>query len=57
MSGFLEGEMGRAAVRASLAPSVHNTQPWRYAVSRGSLELYADQTRRLRVLDPRGVSW
>jgi hypothetical protein len=54
MSGFLEGEMGRAAVRASLAPSVHNTQPWRYAVSRGSLELYADQTRRLRVLDPRG---
>jgi hypothetical protein len=54
MSSFLEGEMGRAVVRAARAPSVHNTQPWRYTVNRGSLELYADETRRLRVLDPRG---
>ncbi len=46
--------MGRAALRASLAPSVHNTQPWRFAVTRGSFKLYADDTRRLRVLDPRG---
>jgi hypothetical protein len=47
-------EMRRAAGRATLAPSVHNTQPWRYVITRGSLELYADETRRLRVLDPRG---
>jgi nitroreductase len=53
MSSFTHGEMRRAAVRATLAPSIHNTQPWRYVISRGSLELYADQSRRLRVLDPR----
>jgi hypothetical protein len=47
-------EMRRAALRATLAPSVHNTQPWRYVITRGSLELYADETRVLRVLDPRG---
>jgi nitroreductase len=40
MSSFGEGEMGRAVVRATLAPSIHNTQPWRYVISRGSLELY-----------------
>jgi nitroreductase len=47
-------DMRHAALRATLAPSVHNTQPWRYVITRGSLELYADETRRLRVLDPRG---
>jgi hypothetical protein len=54
MSGLMDTEMRRAVVRATLAPSVHNTQPWRYVTTRGSLELYADDTRRLRVLDPRG---
>lgn len=43
-----------AAARASLAPSVHNTQPWRFRLGPGSLELLADQERRLRVLDPTG---
>jgi nitroreductase len=46
--------MGRAAARGMLAPSVHNTQPWRFVLSRGRLELYADPQRRLGVLDPRG---
>lgn len=44
----------RAAVRATLAPSIHNTQPWRFVLSAGVLEIHADWTRRLRVLDPRG---
>jgi len=44
----------RAAVRATLAPSVHNTQPWRLRRSGSSLEVHADWDRRLRVLDPRG---
>ena len=44
----------RAAVRATLAPSVHNTQPWRFMLSGSSLEIHADWNRRLRVLDPRG---
>ncbi|MEP7021328.1 MAG: hypothetical protein ABI808_11795 [Pseudonocardiales bacterium] len=44
----------RAAVRATRAPSVHNTQPWRFVLSAGSLEIHADRSRWLRVLDPRG---
>jgi hypothetical protein len=44
----------RAAVRATRAPSVHNTQPWRFVLTPGALEIRADWTRQLRVLDPRG---
>lgn len=42
----------RAAARASLAPSVHNTQPWRFRLGPDTLELRADRDRRLHVLDP-----
>ncbi len=44
----------RAAQRAVLAPSVHNTQPWRLVLREGTLELWADRSRRLPVLDPTG---
>lgn len=44
----------QAAVRATLAPSVHNTQPWRFVIGRDTLEIHADRTRQLRVLDPTG---
>lgn len=54
MYGLTDSEMGRAAARGALAPSVHNSQPWRFVISRGRLELYADPERRLHVLDPRG---
>jgi nitroreductase len=54
MRGSIDSEMWRAARCATLAPSVHNTQPWRLAITRGSLELRADPARRLAVLDPRG---
>jgi nitroreductase len=33
---------------AARAPSVHNTQPWRFRVTADALELYADPARRLR---------
>lgn len=42
----------RAAVRATLAPSVHNTQPWRLVIDNDSLEIHLDLTRQLPVLDP-----
>jgi nitroreductase len=42
----------RAAVRATRAPSVHNTQPWRMHLAHGTLSLFADRSRQLRVLDP-----
>jgi nitroreductase len=44
----------RAAVRATLAPSVHNTQPWRFVLTGDALEVHADPIRRLPVLDPTG---
>lgn len=50
----LTNALRRAAVRATRAPSVHNTQPWRFVLEADSLEIYADWSRHLRVLDPRG---
>jgi nitroreductase len=41
---------------ATLAPSMHNTQPWRFRVLRAdqTIELYADPSRMLRYADPHG---
>ncbi|GBG39182.1 putative NAD(P)H nitroreductase [Mycobacterium montefiorense] len=39
---------------ASRAPSVHNTQPWRWRVEEQSLHLYSDASRRLPNTDPDG---
>ncbi|MCK9929855.1 nitroreductase family protein [Frankia sp. Mgl5] len=39
---------------ASLAPSIHNTQPWRWRLAAGRLTLRPDVERRLAVLDPDG---
>ena len=44
----------RAVAAATLAPSVHNTQPWRFAVTGGRLQIRADRDRQLAVLDPSG---
>jgi nitroreductase len=38
---------------AARAPSVHNTQPWRFKVSEYAIELYSDSGRKLSV-DPAG---
>ena len=46
IAGFLDH-----AVRA---PSVLNTQPWRFVVDRGSVLVYADRDRQLPALDPDG---
>jgi hypothetical protein len=37
---------------AVLAPSGHNTQPWLFRVGNGEVDLYADRTRGLPVVDP-----
>ena len=37
---------------AVLAPSVHNTQPWLFKIDDDTVELYADRTRALPVIDP-----
>lgn len=50
--GLSPNETHAALEAASLAPSVHNSQPWRYRVDTDSIELLADPTRRLPVADP-----
>jgi nitroreductase len=40
--------VARMLAIASRAPSVHNTQPWRFAVSQHAIEVYADPARKLR---------
>jgi nitroreductase len=35
-----------------LAPSTHNTQPWKFAISREGIEIYGDYARRMPVVDP-----
>lgn len=42
----------RAAAGAALAPSVHNTQPWRFRLAGNTLEMWTDPERQLKVLDP-----
>lgn len=38
--------------KAVLAPSSHNTQPWRFRLADSNIELFADRGRRLPVNDP-----
>ncbi len=46
--------MQRIVEIATRAPSVHNTQPWRWRAAGHTLELYADTARLLPETDPRG---
>jgi nitroreductase len=47
-------DLREAAAAAGLAPSIHNTQPWRWRIRPAALELWADRTRQLPVSDPDG---
>jgi nitroreductase len=53
--------LSRATVETALAvavraPSIHNTQPWRWRLAGGVLDLLADRSRQLEVADPDGHS-
>lgn len=39
---------------ATTAPSLHNSQPWLFRIRGSRIEMYADPTRRLDVVDPDG---
>jgi hypothetical protein len=49
----LAGQGEYLIATAARAPSVHNTQPWRFRVGKYAIELYADPARKLRA-DPVG---
>ncbi|MFY1632904.1 Acg family FMN-binding oxidoreductase [Solwaraspora sp. WMMB335] len=50
----LAAALAEAAAAAGYAPSVHNTQPWRWRVRPDRLELHADRGRQLPATDPDG---
>jgi hypothetical protein len=50
----LTATLRRVLELATLAPSVHNTQPWWWRVRHNVLELHADPDRQLHVADPHG---
>src|SRR5581483_8717217 len=52
---FPDVETVRSALAlAGRAPSVHNSQPWRWRVGEQSLHLYADPDLHLTHIDPDG---
>lgn len=51
----LDHATARAAIAlANLAPSVHNSQPWRWRVTPDAIHLFADPDRVLAATDPEG---
>ncbi len=47
-------KLARLVATAARAPSVHNTQPWRFRASRHTIDLLADRSRKLPRIDPTG---
>lgn len=44
--------LAEAAEAAGRAPSIHNTQPWRWHVAGDTMDLHVDRTRTLPITDP-----
>jgi nitroreductase len=50
--GMTRRQVDEVIATAGLAPSLHNSQPWRFRVGRRSIALFADRERRLPAIDP-----
>ena len=51
----VDGQMlARCVQEAALAPSLHNSQPWRFRITSAAVEVFADRRRQIEVLDPAG---
>jgi nitroreductase len=47
-------DVEHAVALAVRAPSIHNTQPWRWLFTGQAVELFADRSRQLTAVDPDG---
>ena len=47
-----DNQMKEIVRYATLAPSGHNTQPWKFSIKEGSIGIFPDFTRELPVVDP-----
>jgi hypothetical protein len=55
LTAHLDRTTARAVIAmANRAPSVHNSQPWRWRAEAASIHLYADAERALPATDPEG---
>jgi nitroreductase len=54
MNAYEESDLRRAAEAAIRAPSLHNSQPWRFRLRDGGIEVVADPQRQLTVADSGG---
>lgn len=48
------GEVASVVSVAARAPSIHNTQPWKFRPHQGGIELLGDPDRMVRTVDPHG---
>jgi nitroreductase len=51
-NGYASDQLDFLLNYAILAPSSHNTQPWRFRINAMDVELFADRRRALPVVDP-----
>ena len=49
-----EQDWAQVVAAATRAPSIHNTQPWRFVATPDRLDVFLDRERALPVLDPTG---
>ena len=55
LTAHLDRTTARAIISlANRAPSVHNSQPWRWRIGPSSIHLFADPQRALPAIDPEG---
>ena len=52
LSGSVDGDLREIVRCATMAANSHNTQPWRFLVGKGRIEIRPDFSRRLAAVDP-----